>query len=497
MFGFALVLVPMGVAFFVIWRRLGLRQALLDLLAFNLLFNFDLSALLPNNTYLLIGDLLLLALVGYELLRLIELQRYRISLRLLSIIEAALLFVGWLTVAAFINKAELWEPFRIVNYIVRGYLLAVLYLFIGVSLTRGEQFKRFITVIALTSVLASTISIVQTASSGVLLTSDHSDRYLGIFQPLGDKALERRAGFEQAIDFVANVRTTWIGNVPIYRGYSTFDGAHVILCMVAIASLYLLTSGRGFGRWLIVPCVLGVLANVVAINRTAILTLALFGALIAALNVRTLFSPRLLLRLAGLGLLATLLAVLLFGSQLQAVVGAQIDGLFGNRAMREVGSLNGRTKIWAFVFDELERSPLIGSGEPITFRKVGWGTNDNPEVALSTHNSFIEYAYRGGILPPLVLMLLFLATMLRAFALANNQRLTPHDRAIFCALLLALGTMFVLIQTADWMIVAQVGAVFWILCGYLAGFPTPVALPRLAGVELTPLQGAARQAAAD
>src|SRR6266540_3804435 len=102
MLGYALFLIPMTIAFAWVSYMRGVKQALLDLLAFNLMFNFDFSALLPNNTNLLLQHVLLIAFVGVEILGLLVMGNRRLMWRTLLVFTAVGALLLWLSMAIFV-----------------------------------------------------------------------------------------------------------------------------------------------------------------------------------------------------------------------------------------------------------------------------------------------------------------------------------------------------------------------------------------------------------
>jgi O-antigen ligase len=117
---------------------------------------------------------------------------------------------------------------------------------------------------------------------------------------------------------------------------------------------------------------------------------------------------------------------------------------------------------------------------PITLARAGWGSDDNPEIDLSTHNGFLEFAYRGGIAPAILFVLLLGFCLVRAFRLSRDKRLLADQRSQSFALAAA-GAGFILLNlTLPLMYTLQVAALFWICCGYLAAYTVPEYRPVLA-----------------
>ncbi len=470
MLGYALFLIPMTIAFAWVSFARGMKQALLDLLAFNLFFSFDFSALLPNNTNLLLLHVLLIAFVGIGILGLLTRGRFRLTRRALLVFVAVAVLLLWLSMAIFVDKMTMWGVSRTLNYIVRGYLLNALFIGVGVYLAKYDRLERFGKIFLIAGAIAGLIAIVQTVSGGALLTNDKIDNYLGIFQPLGDKAIGRRDQAEAVINYLEIVKTIRFGELSFYRASAGFDGSYISFCVVALISLCLLISrDKHTSRWLFIPMVLSIAGFVAAFNRTAIITFVFLSFCAFLVQFRSVVSRRVLVRwlipLAIAGLIA-----LSFAAPIANVVAANLDGLFGSRADREVSSLSGRSSLWSYVVSEVWRSPIVGSGNPITLYRAGWGLNDNPEVDVSAHNSFLEFAYRGGIVPAMLFILLISFCIVRSFRLSRSKALQTHERNIFLALSFATVGLVLLNLTASMIIVSQVAALFWILCGYLSAY---------------------------
>jgi hypothetical protein len=481
MLGYALFLVPMAIAYgWVSWMHGG-KQALLDLLAFNLMFNFDFAALLPNNTNLLLLHVLLIAFIGVEILGFLVTGNLRLTWRTLLVFAAVGALLLWLSMAIFVNKLPVWGVSRTLNYIVRGYLLNALFIIVGVHLAKSDRLERFGKIFLIAGAVSGMIAIVQTVSNGALLTNDKIDNYLGIFQPLGDKAIGRRDQAESVINYLEIVKTIHFGDISFYRASAGFDGSYISFCIIALISLCLLISrDKHTSRWLFIPITLSIAGFVAAFSRTAIITFVFLSFCAFLVQFRSVVSHRVLGRwvipLAVAGLI-----VLSLAAPIANVVAANFDGLLGSRAGREVGTLNGRSSLWSYVVSEAWRSPIIGSGKSITLYRAGWGVDDNPDVDISAHNSFLEFAYRGGLVPALLFTLLFCFCLVRAWRLSRSRLLSPHKHFLFFVLFITTASMGILNMTASMITVPQFAALFWILCGYLATYrsaPSSALAPR-------------------
>lgn len=470
MLGYLLFVVPMSLAFVLIARRDGLTQALLDLIAFNLLFNFDFATLLPGSTGVTVVDLLIVLFVGYEFLKILAAGKARLNGRVALVLTALAIFTLWLSIAAYLNKD--WDWGRITVWMAHRYLLTALFVFVGLRLAKSNRLTRFGKILFTASVLVGCISIIQTASIGAWLTNDQSDNYLGIFQPLGSKAIATRDLAEQTISFVAVVRTVRFGSFSFYRAPGSFDGAADVLCVVAIIAFCLLTTREKVSRWLFVPLLFSVIGFVVAYNRTAIVTFVAIAAAVAVIRLHSFRSRRVLMRWVIPIALAIPLAIVLI-QPVSTVVAATLDGFFGQRGEREVGTLTGRTVLWSYVLPAIANSPIIGPGLPITLARAGWGTDDNPELDVGTHNGFLEYAYRGGIVPAILFVLFLGFCLVRSFRLSSIKRLAADQRAQCFALAAAMAGSILLNLTLPLMYTLQEAALFWICCGYLAAYAVP------------------------
>ena len=488
MLGYALFLVPMVLAFWLIARRQGARQALLDLIAFNLFFAFDFTAITPGQTNVQLLHLLLLLYLGYEAACLLQQGRLTLRLRLLLVLVAAALLIGWVGLASVENRLGEWGAIRVINYVTRIYLLSALFLFVGAALVRAGRLRRFLLIFCFAGMLVGAISLIQSASLGRWLAGDTDPRYLGVFQPVGDAAFQARLQYFAATDFINQVRKITVGGVTVYRAIGTFNGAPAALVVGALVALCLLTARDPMPRWLPLAFALMVGGVAAAFIRTMLATFILLAIGVLALRFRSVLTSRRsvvwLLPMLFVGLLFSLLL-----PPVQTALAVTYDGFFGAKAGRELASLNGRTALWSLVLAEIGRHPLFGTNRPIIGLEISWGDNSNPEFGLSTHNSFLEVAYNAGIFPALLLAGLFLFALLRAASLTASRRFSRSQRSLFLALLMALAALTIVNQTGDWMNTGQIAALFWILCGFLAAYPR-APLSQQAAVSPSPAQPA-------
>ncbi len=492
MIGYALFLVPMATAFWAIARRHGARQAFLDLIAFNLLFAFDFTSLLPGETNLQLLHVLLLAYLSYEAARMLQYRRMAVRLRLLIVIIAAMALVGWVGLASLENRLDDWGPVRVINYVVRIYLFSALFLFVGAAIAHRDRLRRFLLIFCLGGMVVGAISLVQTLSMGTMLTSDTSPRYLGIFQPEGPQSFQTRMEYLIATDFINQVRKVTVGNFTFYRATGTFNGATVNLCIGALVALCLLTSREPAPRWLLPAFVLMLAGVAVAFVRTFLGTLVLLTAFVLLVRFHTVFLSRRILSwlipLIGLSLIGALTL-----PPVQAAIFVIYDSYFGEKAGRELMSLNGRVALWSVVLEQIGHNPLFGTNRPITMLEVSWGTNASPEFGLSTHNSFLEVAYNAGLLPAFLLASLFGFSLYRSARLMLDRSTPPGEHSLFLALFVAIVAMFIVNQTGDWMNAGPVAALFWAICGCLATYATtPAPIPPAPVPARSPLVGAGR-----
>lgn len=470
MIGYAFFLVPMAVTFLVIARRDGVRQALLDLIAFNLLFAFDFTALMPGDVNVQLLHVLLLIYLAYEVATAAQQGQLRVRLRFLLILALAAAMVGWVALATVENRLGEWGPIRVLNYVTRIYLFSTLFLFVGAALVRGNRLRRFLLVFCFAGMIVGGINVVQSASVGALLAGDTSPRYLGLFQPVGDATYQARMDYFAATDFINQVRKITVGGVIVYRAPGTFNGSSAALVAGALVALCLFTSREPMPRWL--PFALGLMAAGVAAAfiRTMLATFALLALCVLVLRFRhVLSSRRTLVWLVPMCFVVVLLS--LFLPPVQTALGVIYDSFFGTKAGQELVSLNGRVALWSLVLGEIGRNALFGTNRPIIGLEVSWGNNSNPEFGLSTHNSFLEVAYNAGIFPALLLAVFFAFALLRATKLTANRQFSPAARSLFLALLVAVLALGIVNQTGDWMNTGQIAALFWIMCGFLAAQP--------------------------
>lgn len=473
MLGYALFLVPMFVAFVWIRRKWGVKQALLDLLAFNLWFDFGFAALLPNNIQLSLVHILMLLIISMESIKIIALGRVRLRRSAIVVLVLVSIFLFWMTLASFWNKMAIWGVGRVINYVVRGHVLTTLPLVVvGILLAKERKLERFGKIFIVTSVLVGILSLVQVASRGRLLTSDFSPNYLGVFQPQGDKQLGRLAQREASLSYVSRIRTIHFAGTNFYRASGPFEGSAIMLCVVALVTLYLLTSKKNRSSYLLfIPLALAVAGMVAAFGRTIIGTFLLIAVGVIIVRLRYSLSPAMIRRWIAPVLLA-LLICFIFIRPIYVAVAANLDGIFGERGERQVASLNGRTVLWKdHVLPEIWQHPLFGSPKPITFLLAGWGGDNTADVDISTHNSFLEYAYRGGLIPAILYTVIYGFYIVRSFRLACSKNLSYYERTIFSVLFINGVALFVIQQmTTKVMSLPQISALFWIPCGYVAAY---------------------------
>lgn len=471
MLGYLLFLIPTLITFVVIGLRSGIEQALLDLIAFHLLFAFDFAAILPGNISVYLLHLILIAFIGYQFLLLMQRPVIRVSQRALLVIGATTIIAIWIVVALLINHLGTPRFFNAVNSVVRNFLLNILLIFVGLRLAKGDRLERFAKIFLAAALVVSIICIVQTISGGVVLGNDErSVNYLGIFQPLGDKALAKKALLDASIGYIDYVRTIRFGHFRFYRAPGTYEGVTILLCCVAVGVLALLTY-RKSSAWL--PLVLALLAVgfFAGFQRT---TIAVFlGSVVFVLFIRfkALLSLRFILSIATI--VTIIFTSVLFIEPVNNAVAATIDGFLGERGSREVSSLNGRSSLWGYVMTQIAWHPVFGTTEPITLLRAGWGNDDNPDADIGAHNVYLEFAYRAGIVPALLLISLFSFALLRSFRLSRNKRLPLFQRSIFFAIFGSLVALTICNMSGFTMQATGVAALFWIPCGYLAVYQLP------------------------
>lgn len=473
MLGYALFLIPMFIAFVWIGRKWGVKQALLDLLAFNLWFDFDFAALLPNNIQLSLVHVLIFLIIGMASMKVIATGKVRLRRAAIVLLVLVSLFLFWITLASFWHRLAIWGVGRVINYLVRSYVLTTLPLVIvGIVLAKEHKLERFGKIFIITSVLAGILSLVQVASNGRLLTSDFSPNYLGVFQPQGHKQLGRLAQREASLSYVSRVRTIHFAGTNFYRASGPFEGSAIMLCVVALATFYLLTLKRKTRSYLLfVSFALSVAGMVAAFGRAIIGTFLLIAIGVTIVRLRYSLSPAMIRRWIAPALLALLICFILI-RPIYAAVAANLDGFFGERGERQVASLNGRTVLWMnHVLPEIRQHPLLGSPKPITYFQAGWGQDDTADVDISTHNSFLEYAYRGGLIPAILYVVIYAFYIIRSFRLACSKNLSYYERVVFSVLFLDGVALFVIQQMTTKVIsLPQISALFWIPCGYVAAY---------------------------
>ena len=356
MIGYLLFIIPMAGAFLFIARRYGARQAILDLLAFNLVFAFGFASLLPGNLDITLVHLLLMAFFAVETLNFLHRPVLRVSTRLMLISCLTVIYIGWIVLAVFFNYRGTDQMSSSLNNAVRNFVFWALLMFVGVRLARTNGLYRFGKIFLWACVLVAVVSIIQTASSGQLLRNDEqSVAYLSIFQPLGDKLIERRILSDANVNISESVHVITMGPVAFYRAPGTFDGASIVLCSAAVAVFALLTYRRN-SRKLLLLFLLLTFGFLAAFTRTSIIVFVVVIAFISLLRFRALLSPRLLLGFAA-AILIALFAVLLVPF-LNRAASALIDGFVGSRSF-EVASLNGRLGLWQYVGDQIPQHPNL------------------------------------------------------------------------------------------------------------------------------------------
>ncbi|MFV9504777.1 MAG: O-antigen ligase family protein [Oscillochloridaceae bacterium umkhey_bin13] len=477
----------MLIAFGYLAYRDGYKQALYDLLAFNLLFGFHFAGFVPGGLSIRVIHVLLIVILMYQVLRIILLGKIRMSPALRIVLPVVGIYLLWVVAVSFYHRIPQFGFGSALSYAIITHLLSVAFFVVGIRLAHDQAGARFLRIIVGGSVLVAAIALIQFASTGRWLTSDGSDYYLGLLQPLGANALERREASESALRLSEAVRLIQLGNQRFYRAPGSFDGASNLLMMVGLvlATLFI-TSSRLVKSWMLPAFLLIVLGFMVAFNRTVIATFIGLALLVFLYQVR--FGLRLPVRLVrGLligGSLLTIvgLVALLVYSPLQQAVQLVWDIFFGTRAARDFDSLNGRTELWGYVLNEIRLHPWLGNDQPITAVRAGWGTDPNDQVDVGAHNIFFDLAFRNGVMAAVAFAGLFGFSFWRMYRLARDPGLTTEMRKVFLALLVALlGFLAVNLMSAP-LRNPSLAAFFWIWLGYLAAFqprsvPVPVTQP--------------------
>jgi hypothetical protein len=463
--GYLLFVVPMLVWGTIVSVRRGIRQAFLDLIAFNMLFAFDFAALLPGSLALYLVHVLALifalAAAIVAATRPYALQRH--SVKWLLWIGA---LMAWILIAYTIANSEEGAIGASIQYVIRVYGLNSLYAVVGVyvGLSWG-RLTRFIKVYLFACVCAGLISFVQFASGGAVLTSDFGANYLGIFQPLGDRQLLRRDSFEEALGFVNAVRTIQFAGLTFYRASSTMDGVYILLAAVSVGLFYYLLSPSKSSKVLFIPFLITYINGFLGLNRTAIAISTAMLAVLVVMNRRSLLRQRVLRRWAFPAVVGVVAALLLSG-QIAPLVLAAYDAFLGDKGAAEVGTLNGRSSLWTFVGQEIGMHPVFGSPDAITSYQAAWAPDDNPENDIGAHNSYLEMAYRFG-LPAGIAYTLLCVQMLLAMQNRRRQATNSNQKSVYGALFLVLFALALLNFTASGVSYIHQTALFW-LCGGIA-----------------------------
>ena len=467
MLGYLLFLVPMSIAFIWIALSHGIKQALLDVLAFNLLFQFDFAAVLPGDLNVNVVDLLALALLGLTMGKILMAQRIRIRSGMVVPVLLLIFTMTWIGIAIIVNKAAYLGISGSIIIFFRVYFIGSALFFIGIQFTE-KIFLRFVSILMFAGVIVGLITIVQSISNGDLLWHGvGGDRYLGIFQPLGEERLDRLQLQENSLDYISAVRTIAFGSLNFFRGPGTYEGVFVVVVIVALWSFYFMSLRQKISTiWLYMSFILTVGGTIMTFNRTAIITLlfmwiaSLIFLRIGRLNLRVL-----LRWLSFAGMCVGVVAVL--WRPLLPAVQANLDGFFGERGKTQLENLSGRALLWPYVLSQIKEHPLRGTGEPITPARAGWGDVDDPDIDVSAHNMYLEIAYRAGVIPAVLFTYLALWLLWKTFALAKRKNVIAEQRLQAALICIALGSMLLMNLSAPFLIMApQLSALFWLLCGY-------------------------------
>ncbi|MCB9150116.1 MAG: O-antigen ligase family protein [Caldilineaceae bacterium] len=473
--GYLLFLVPTFIALLWLVPRYGMRQALVALYGFHLMFAFDFAALLPGNVNVLFVHLLLLAFVGLNSLYAIKTGKFQISPRIIFVVIPAIILVLWMSLITFVNRSSYWSMGRISTYVIRLYLVDALAIIVGIYLAHGQTGQRLIhfgQFLFFGCILDSIVAVIQTASFGTFLSSNSSEYYLGIFQPLGEKFLERRDLAEQSFGFTEGVRTIQLGGMSFYRGWGTYDGAMVLLIIAAVvATLWVTQPIMRKSKFLWIVLLFSWLGVIVAFFRTGLIILMTLTFLLLLLRFPIRLKPRIIILNALLLMAATSIFVIAITlvTPLRNVVAANLDGLWGERGQKEFFTANGRLSLWRFVIAEAAVHPWTGSGEPITSWKAGWGLNNDAELELSAHSTPLEYVYRGGIIPLGIYIALNIYCLVRLVQLTFHKQLDAKQRVINGSVLLAFLAMWSYQQLND-IKVPQIAMVYWMIVGFASAY---------------------------
>jgi len=346
----------------------------------------------------------------------------------------------------------LWAIFRIV------WVGPIFFLFVWMFVRNPRQIRWLLVCISGGATIGSAIAIIQTATSGRLLSGLLTNyRYLGFLLPLP----------ADLVSDYSNELTVklFLGNTNIYRGHGTFFASNVFGVFLSTVifitwGLYRSASRKTRPLWLItlIIQVFGVLSTfsrsawAAIVGVIALLILWNFrGALHSKAAIRTIFF------LTGVLVLAAIGASFFFPNV--------IDHFTTILNPSNVPELTWRFLVWDYTKQQIFRDPLLGVGTSTIDNSVAQIPGSGPLTKFSSHNLLIDIAYQRGLLVLVCFMILTLNFFWKLIKTIKLQKRLGKTTDLSLALLAAGAAFFISGMGSASMTTENLATLLWSLFG--------------------------------
>lgn len=346
-----------------------------------------------------------------------------------------------------------WVVFRL------AFAGALIYPAFWFFLTKKEHLQTFLTIMALSAALSGLIAVIQTISSGILLSGVMTnDRFLGFLTKFPPETL----GTDPAV-----LRAHFYINT-IFRGHGTFYrangfGAFMSIMIGLTWGLFRQARGR---RQIFFGLLLGAqLAGLIAtFSRTA--WAAAIAAIAIAIFIETFFwgKRQLTRRQIQLFFMSVFFGALVLVIALQS--NAAADRLNSLLNPGQVAEVQWRVFIWKRALESIIAQPWFGTG-------IATVVSNEPLIGkgdFGAHNLFVGLAFERG-LPALFIFLFLMGRFFTATwrSLRSEQALLPEKG--LATGVFASGVAFLLVGMGSSMLdIENLRALFWVLLA-IAFFP--------------------------
>ncbi len=429
-------------------------------------------------------DITTLLFCSFIVLTLLTKKTWKIAPSVLVFLGFLLLWQFLMTVAWMVNPGQR-GMMQLVWHIFKNTWWMIPYAIIGILLAKSSlSVKRhFIASLLFWASVSALIGIVQTASSGNLLSGlATNQRFLGFLTPLPP---DRFAYMD--FDAIREQARTGLGGGiffgPIFRAHGPFSEPNLFTAtMVPIVcfTVGLLITDPSVksirGVWL--ALLLTLLASIISFGIAGYFALLCVFACICIVRwhtvLRQLFKIRLLLLGGGLILGLIFLLIMIEPSRiLTPEQSASLAQRF-NRLTTPLESVQeARGNFWAVAIERIQQSPWLGTGKILEQRDFGW----NVDGEVSVMNMYLYLALVTGIPSQIGFVLLLFIFLWTSWRVAQSN-LDIQTRSIASACFLLFLSVVVMGVTYDWLGYEGIGHLFLISGGMCVTFAAQI--PRCA-----------------